>query len=50
MSNFLCDIADLPGKPLIVGDINLHVDIPSKPEVSHYLALLSQHDLCHVFD
>ena len=50
MSNFLCYIADLPGKPLIVGDSNLHVDIPSNPEVSHYLALLSQHDLCQVVD
>ena len=47
---FSCDIADLPGKPLIVGDINLHVDIPSKPEVSHYLALLLQHELCQVVD
>jgi hypothetical protein len=48
--NFLCDISELPGKPLIVGDFNLHVDVPSKPEVSHYLASLSQHDFCQVVD
>ena len=48
--NFLCDISDLPGKPLIVGDINLHADDPSKTEVSQYLALLSQHDFSQVVD
>ena len=59
--SFLCDIADLSGKPIIVGDLNLHVDNPSKRKVSRYLALHSQHDLCqfvnrptqkagHVFD
>ena len=52
----MCDIADLPGKPIIVhvGDLNLHVDDPSKRDVSRYLALLSQRDLCqkagHILD
>jgi hypothetical protein len=42
---FLSVLSKLPGKPLIMGDINVHVNKPSKPDVASYLTSLAEHDL-----
>ena len=47
---FLNDISVLPGKPLIMGDLNLHADNPEKSEVARYMSLLFQHDLHQYVD
>ncbi len=43
--DFLSVLSTLPGKPLIMGDINIHVNKPSKPDVARYLLSLAEHDM-----
>ena len=43
--DFLGVLSTLPGKPLLMGDINIHVNKPSKPDVSRYLSSLEEHDM-----
>tara|TARA_B110000881_G_scaffold40031_1_gene32496 strand:+ start:158 stop:3112 length:2955 start_codon:yes stop_codon:yes gene_type:complete len=42
--DFLGVLTTLHGKPLLMGDINIHVNKPSKPDVARYLSLLAEHD------
>jgi hypothetical protein len=39
--NFINDITTLPNKIIILGDFNIHVNKPEKPEVRHYQNSLS---------
>ncbi|XP_072030516.1 uncharacterized protein [Amphiura filiformis] len=48
--DFLSVVSTLPGKPLIMGDLNVHVNKPSKPDVSRYLTSLTEHDLKQYVD
>ena len=43
--DFLSVINTLPGRPLLLGDLNIHVNKPSKYEVVHYLTSLAEHDI-----
>ena len=43
--DFLGVLSTLPGKPLLMGDINIHVNKPAKPDVSRYLSSLEEHDM-----
>ena len=44
-NNFLGVISSLPGKPLLLGDLNIHVNKPHKCDVARYLASLAEHDM-----
>jgi hypothetical protein len=45
LNDFLSALSTLPGKPIIMGDMNVHVNKPSKLDVSRYLGTLAEHDL-----
>ncbi|XP_033111443.1 uncharacterized protein LOC117112465 [Anneissia japonica] len=45
---FIDTVHLLPGKLLIMGDLNVHFDLPSKPDVAHVLASVSSADLVQV--
>ena len=42
--DFLGVLSTLPVKPLLMGDTNIHINKPSKPDVSRYLSPLEEHD------
>lgn len=41
--DFLGAVSDSPGKPLIMGDMNVHVNNPLKPDVPRYIASITEH-------
>ena len=43
--NFVTEIDNIPGKHLFLGDFNVHIDVPSKPEASKFLTTLSSSGL-----
>ncbi|XP_030838753.1 uncharacterized protein LOC762884 isoform X3 [Strongylocentrotus purpuratus] len=43
--SFLTDLSVLPGKLLVLGDFNFHVDLPAKPDVSAFLQATSSASL-----
>jgi exonuclease III len=38
--NFISEVALMPRKVVVIGDFNIHVDLPSKPEVKRFLTSL----------
>ena len=43
--NFITEVDNIPGKHLLLGDFNIHIDEPSKSETSIFLTTLSSSDL-----
>ncbi len=43
--NLLVEADKIPGKHVILGDFNIHIDLPYKPESSKFLTTLSSADL-----
>ena len=48
--DFLEAVDLLPGKPFILGDLNVHFDIPAKSDVAQTVASLSSHNFVQIID
>ena len=42
--DFLSAVSDFPDKPIIMGDMNVQVNKPSKPDISRYLTSINEHN------